>query len=66
MRTNANKGRCFRGIMEIEKLKVKIELILDDLTLPAGAIVDGVKAEPETYKVFARNGWWAVPAKYFK
>ena len=51
--------------MKVKKLKIKMELVLDDLVLVGGEIVDGIKIKPRLYKVFVRNGWWAVPAKYF-
>jgi len=49
----------------IEKLYIKQRLVLDDLVLDIGDIVDGIKVRPDTYKVFVRNGWWAVPSNYF-
>ena len=47
------------------KLTLKKELILDDLTLSPGDVVDGMRAKPKIYKIFVRNGWWAIPAEYF-
>ena len=51
--------------MKVEQLKVNSKLVLDDLILTVGDIVDGIRVTSKTYKVFVRNGWWAVPAEYF-
>ena len=49
----------------VEKLYIKQRLTLDDMFLDAGTIVDGIRVRPDIYKVFVRNGWWAVPSNYF-
>lgn len=51
--------------MNLEKLKVKSELVLGDLILSAGDVVDGIKVTKKTYKIFVRTGWWAVSANCF-
>jgi len=50
----------------MKELTLKKEIILDDLTLVPGDVVDGICVTPETYKIFVRNGYWAIPAEYFE
>jgi hypothetical protein len=57
--TNIRKHR------EIEKAELRRELKVGNLVFQPGSKVDVIRITPETYKVFASNGWWAVSAEYF-
>jgi hypothetical protein len=44
----------------VTQMLIRRTLVLGDLILYPGTVIDGVKVDDDHYKIFVRNGWWVV------